>query len=420
MIGQRRIANGLAGPAVFGIAAACAALALLVGCALARAAVVPPAADPFYTAPADIQHDPNGAILHERSVSMSGPQQARTAVAHQLLFRTTDATGRPTVAATTVLVPKQPAPGPRRLATYETFEDSLTLNCAPSYTLQGGNDGGGTNGPTEEAMIAQLLAQGWEVNVPDTEGPNSEWAVGPMLGHATLDAIRAAEHFRADGLEGTRTKVTLNGYSGGAEEATWAAALAPRYAPKLRIVGVAAGGNFPDLDVTMSRFDGSVWYGTEIGVMESFSRAFPQLDLNKLLNSAGRALAAKDGRDADGCAGSVLNTLAGNASLFTNFRSSQALAADPVVKRVLDRISLRFAPRPRAPLFLYNASTDELAYIKPVDALVANYCGHGLTVDYDRDPQGLNHVHGLVRYWPPTLRYLRARFAGRRPPDNCH
>ena len=38
----------------------------------------------------------------------------------------------------------------------------------------------------------------------------------------------------------------MNGYSGGAIASNWAEALAPRYAPRLNIVAVAAGGIFPD------------------------------------------------------------------------------------------------------------------------------------------------------------------------------
>jgi Secretory lipase len=397
-------------------------IALIVALAIApgvASAVVAPSSDPFYTPPPNVSHYAHGAILREREVTLSGPEQADTANAYQLMFRTTDATGHAVAAVTTVLVPTSPEPGPRKLASYQTYYDSLTLNCAPSYTMQGGNNGGGTNGPTESTLISQLLAQGWDVNVPDYEGLQSEWAVGPMLGRATLDSVRAAEHFAADGVPGAKTAVTLNGYSGGSEASTWAAALAPSYTPELRVVGVAAGGEFPDLDYTMARFDGSLWYGTEIGVMESFSRAYPQFDLTRLLNPAGQALAAKDGQDASGCAGSTLNEPGANASQYTNFPSSQALAADPVVKSVLDKASLRYAPLPKAPLYLYNAQTDELAHIEPVDALVASYCAHGLTVDYDRDPAGLEHITGATRYWPAALQYLEDRFAGKPAPDNC-
>ena len=398
-------------------------LALLVAAALvpsAASAVTAPASDPFYTQPANIAHYQHGAIIREREVTLSGPTQTEAAAAYQLMYATTNATGQPVAAVTTVMIPTSPAAGPRRLASYQTYYDSLTLNCAPSYTLQGGNNGGGTNGPTEQTLMSQLLAQGWDVVTSDYEGLNSEWAVGPMLGHATLDSIIAAEHFAPAGLEGTKTEVTLNGYSGGSEASTWAAAFAPKYAPSIDIVGVAAGGNFPDLVYTTEHLDNSIWYGTEIGVLESFSRALPQnFDLSKILNASGQALAAKDGQDGSGCAGSTLNEPYSNASQFTNFPTSVALAEYPPVNRGLEQLSLKNGPMPKAPLFLYNSVNDDLAFIQPVDAWVANYCRHGVIVDYDRDPAGGDHLSGAVPYWAATLAYLKNAFAGVAPPDNC-
>jgi Secretory lipase len=127
-----------------------------------------------------------------------------------LLYRTTNATGQPVATVATLMVPTSPAPGARKLVSYQTFYDSLTLNCAPSYTMRGGNNGGSTQ-PLESEFIGQELQQGWEVVVPDYEGPQSEWAVGPMLGRATLDGIRAVESFAPAGLEGGRTPVGMNG-----------------------------------------------------------------------------------------------------------------------------------------------------------------------------------------------------------------
>jgi hypothetical protein len=400
--------------------AVCAPLAAACLAPASASALTPPAQDPFYSPPAHLARIAPGKILRARQVTLSGSAQPLTADAYQLMFRTTSATGRPTAAVTTVLVPASPAPGARVLATYEPAYDSLTLNCAPSYTLQGGNDGGGGTATLEEGLIADELSQGWDVNVPDYEGLKSEWAVGPMLGRASLDSVRAVEHFAPDGLtQGTRTKVTFNGYSGGSEAADWAGALAPGYAPRLNIVGIAGGGNFPDFDYTLSQFDGSPWYGIEIGVMESFSRAYRDFRLNQLLNAAGQALAAEDGADAFGCGGSTTNEPGGTASEYTNFPSSEALAADPLVKRVMARLSFRYAPYPKAPELLYNSVEDDIAYIKPVDALVRQYCAAGVTVDYDRDAQGGDHVDAIPRYWAATLQYLIGRFAGQPAPDNC-
>ena len=221
------------------LAVLCAVLAPITTAAPAGA-VTAPSQDPFYTPPPGFQQTRPGTILRSRQVTMSGPQAADSAAAYQLMFRTTSATGRPAAAVTTILIPSVPASGTRVLASYQTAYDSMTLNCAPSYTMQDGN------GSDEEADIAAELAQGWDVNVPDYEGLQSEWAVGPLLGLATLDSIRAVEQFAPAGLTtGSRTKVTVNGYSGGSEAATWAAALKPFYAPRVNLIGVAAGGLFP-------------------------------------------------------------------------------------------------------------------------------------------------------------------------------
>jgi hypothetical protein len=241
-----------------------------------------------------------------------------------------------------------------------------------------------------------------------------------MLGKATLDGIRAVETFGPAELAGAGTPVGMNGYSGGAIASNWAAALAPRYAPGLNIVGVATGGIFPDLDYTMSTLDGSFWYGVQIGVLVAIDRAYPQLRLASLLNANGRALASKDGQDGDGCAGAATNAPLGNAAQYTTFPDSQALAHAPRVSSVLAKLNLTTAaPIPTAPSFLYNAIGDELAHIQPVDRLVAHYCAHGATIDYDRDPIGGTHVGGLAVYWPLALHYLQDRFAGNPAPDTC-
>jgi Secretory lipase len=403
------------------LAAVLVCTGLALGLAPAGAsALVSPLEDPFYTPPANLAQLPDGAIIRSREVTMSGPQQAGTAAAYQLVFRTTSATGQPTAAVTTVLVPTVAALGTRVLATYEPAYDSMTLNCAPSYTLQGGNPTGGGTGDLEEGFIANELAEGWDVNIPDYEGLQSEWAVGPMLGHASLDSVRAAEHFAADGLTaGAQTEVTFTGYSGGSIAADWSAALAPSYAPELNIIGIAAGGNLPDYEYTESHLDGSLWYGIQLGTMESFSRAYSQINLEQLLNPAGLAIATADGSNSAGCSSSTLNEPDGNATEYTNFPSSEALAAYPPVKQVLDWMSLRYAPYPATPEYIYNSVNDDIAFIAPVDALVTQYCAAGVTVDYDRDALGGDHVSAIPSWWSGSLAYLIGRYAGEPAPDNC-
>ena len=380
--------------------------------------LVSPNSDPFYTPPDGFARYQPGTILRSRPVTLLGAMQPTLGSAYQLLYRTTDATGRPTTTVATLMTPAAPASGPRKLVSYQTAYDSLTLNCAPSYTMRGGNNGGSTQ-QLESIFIGQELAQGWDVVVPDYEGPQSEWAVGPMLGQATLDGIRAAEAFPPGMLDGSDTPVAMNGYSGGAIASNWAEALAPEYAPELQIVAVAAGGIFPDVDYTVSTLDGSPWYGVQLGVLVAAGRAYPALQPSLLLNATGQALAAQDAQDADGCAGAATNAPGGNAAEYTVYPTSEALAAAPRVKQVLDNLNLDRAPVPTAPSFFYNAIGDELAHIGPVDQMVARYCAAGATIDYYRDPVASGPVPGLFAYWPLALQYMKDRFAGEPAPTTC-
>jgi hypothetical protein len=95
------------------------------------------------------------------------------------------------------------------------------------------------------------------------------------------------------------------------------------------------------------------------------------------------------------------------------------LAADPLVKRVMARLSLRYASYPKAPELLHNSVDYDIAHIQPVDAIVKQYCAGGVTVEYDRDALGGDHVSAIPRYWAATLQYVIPRFVGQPAPDDC-
>ncbi len=221
------------------------ALLALATPALAAGGSTPPSHDPFYKPPHSLRSDRPGTILRWRRVTLSPSNQLAATTVYQLLYRTTSATGAPIATVTTLLLPSVPASGRRVLLSYQTAEDSLTTNCAPSYTMRGGNNGGSTQW-AESQEITDGLAHGWDVVVPDYQGPRSEWAVGALEGRTTLDSIRAVERFAPAQLEGARTRVAMIGYSGGSIPTLWANALARRYAPEVHLVGAASGGNVPN------------------------------------------------------------------------------------------------------------------------------------------------------------------------------
>jgi len=393
---------------VLGVAAGVA------GAGASSTAVPPPSADPFYAPPAHLASYPPGTILRWRGVTIPGV--SNYSAAYQLLYRTTNATGQPIATVTTLALPSNPAPGRRDLISGFPAEDSLTTKCAPSYVLRTGQVSG-VGDAGESQSVQSFLQYGWDVAFPDYEGPDSEWTVGLLEGHAALDGIRAVEHFAPAGLEGARTQVAMAGYSGGAIPTLWGASLAKSYAPELNIVAAASGGNVPNPIEDLAPLNGSPLFGTVIGVAVGVNRAFPELHLDSILNAKGRALAARDGADGDGCGGLVTNAPFGTVAEYSNYPTPQALIALPNVRSVFAHENLIGRAAPAAPSLIVQSAQDELAITKPVDELVAADCAQGAVIDYQTPPG--EHVTGDEFFGQYTLPYIQDRFAGKPAPDTC-
>ena len=199
------------------------------------------------------------------------------------LYRTTDAKGNPEATVTTLVLPETEATsGEMPLVSYQTAEDSLGTQCAPSYTLRTGTE-------KEEPAIMQPLLRGWAVVVPDYEGPESQYGAGAQAGQAVLDSIRAAKNFEQADL-GPETDIGVWGYSGGGLASAWANELQPAYAPDVEISGVAAGGVPPDVEAVARQIDGGPFAGIMFAASIGIDRAYPEMELESLLNDTGRDL----------------------------------------------------------------------------------------------------------------------------------
>jgi hypothetical protein len=396
------------------LAVSAVAAVLVPGPATAGGFLVP-SKDPFYTSPVALASVAPGTVLRSRKVSIPGLLALGSMTAYQLLYRTTSATGQPIATVTTLLQPHRRAPGGPKLLSYHAAEDSLSTRCAPSYTMRTGM---GTTQHEENATILMGLLQGWSVVVPDYEGPDSQWTVGPLAGRTALDSVRAVERFAPAGLVGAKTPVAMIGYSGGSIPTVWANALQPSYAPELNLVGIAAGGIAANVGALIEPLSGSLFSGAILGALIGIDRAYPQLRLSSLLNARGRALARHNGTDAFGCSASVVNAPLVNFAKLTNSPSVKAFAAIPRVRDTLAKVDLGRGPTLRAPSYLYNAIHDELVHIGPVDKLVRDNCAAGATINYFRDPLP-EHLTGLPLFYLRAYPYLQARFAGKPAPDSC-
>ncbi|KAL8292167.1 hypothetical protein RQP46_001633 [Phenoliferia psychrophenolica] len=140
-----------------------------------------------------------GTILNNRTVQVAlvATVDLPAVTSYQLLYRTNDASDNPIVTATTIIVPNGAAND--RFLAYAVHENSVSMNCAPSYLLQKGSGTGSTGTghqyTQEQATYAGALAQRWIVSVMDHEGPYSSYGVGATSGRAVLDSIRAVVSF---------------------------------------------------------------------------------------------------------------------------------------------------------------------------------------------------------------------------------
>jgi triacylglycerol lipase len=390
------------------------AIALLGAASTASADVPSPSDDPFYAPPAHLASKKPGTILRSRPIS--APNVSNASAAYQLLYRSNDAKRKPVAAVTTLFLPSDPDPGPRVLFSLHTAYDSLSLTCAPSHSLRTGQTTG-LGDASVSSDTSSFLGFGWDVVVPDYEGPNSAWAVGPQSGRIALDGLRAAERFSKSELPGKRTKVAMGGYSGGSIPTLWAASQAQRYAPELRIVAAAAGGNVPDPIQDLAPLDGSPLFGTVIGVAVGVDRAYPELRLGDILNDKGDALAARDGVDADGCAGSVTNAPLGTIAEYSNYPNADALLALPRLQKVFAHLNLIRRAAPKAPALIFNSEQDELTAVGPVNQLVETWCAKGASIEYQTPPG--DHATGSGLFGRQAVPFIEAGYAGDETPNNC-
>ncbi|MQY27498.1 lipase family protein [Nocardia aurantia] len=373
-----------------------------------------------------------GSVLDSRTLPYHLVGLPVPVTAIQIRYRSTDAQGRPASNITTVLLP----PGPRRAGaavSYQSFYDSLNPEDSPSRAVAGGVSLGQSVNAAEGFYVAQLLARGLPVLLPDTEGQRADFAAGPEYGYNTLDSIRAAARVEGTGIDAA-TRIGLLGYSGGAIATNWAAALAPSYAPEVgdQLVGAAEGGVLVDPARNLLYVDGSIgWAGVAGMAILGVARAY-DVDFGPYLSAyAQRLLPQLE-------SASIANVLFQYPGL-TWTQLVKPEYADPQsvppYAEVTKRINLGAAPTPTIPMFIGQAANgvlegtdggragigagDAVMVAGDVRALARQYCEDGNSaVDYvEYGP--LSHISAAPLALQAEIDWLDHRLAGEPAPSNC-
>ncbi|MFE2326931.1 lipase family protein [Streptomyces sp. NPDC059385] len=372
-----------------------------------------------------------GTVLKTRTLQYHLVGLPTPVKAIQLLYRTTDAQGRPSANVTTVVRSLTGDSG--KAVSYQSFYDSLDPEHGPSRAIAGNVSLGGAIANAESLFLAPLLLQGYNLVIPDTEGQTANFAAGPEYATNTLDSIRAATRSAETGLN-QDTRFGLLGYSGGAIATNWAAALAPTYAPEVnaKLVGFAEGGLLVDPAHNLKYVDGSlVWTGVIPMALIGVSRSYG-IDLKPYLNDYGVGVYEKLER------GSIVDAL-GRYPGLTWKKMAKPQYADPnsvpAFVDAVNRINLGSAPTPAVPGFIAQGNGgvlegtfgnrpgigtgDGVMVAGDVRTLARQYCSTGNgSIEY-RQFDLLSHVGVPVVWAPLAMGWMNDRFAGRTAPSDC-
>lgn len=366
-----------------------------------------PTADAFYTSPtsSELASQSPGNVLRYRALPAASLGTSLKE-GWQLMYRSTNTKGQPVAMVTTVLIPKSaPATG-RKLLSYQSFYDSLTLDCSPSGQAT-------SNSLLEKTFFQSALNKGYVVTMADYEGLESQWIVAKNSGQGVLDGIRATQRFSKSGVNAT-TPVGMLGYSGGGFATAWAAELAEGYAPELKIIGAAQGGLPVNPINVAKKVDGTFWAGAYLGAVVGLSRGYPEIKVEDYATPAGIEAIKDIGT----------RCLTGSPNLLTAYayKKGSSLLKDPnflnlPLMQAINAENTMGQHAPKVPLHIFESIGDQLMPIADVDNLVAYYCANKTKVEY-KPVKGTDHVIGALGL-SGGLSYLFDRFEGKAAPNNC-
>ena len=207
------------------------------------------------------------------------------------------------------------------------------------------------------------------------------------------------------------------GHSQGGHAALFTGLLAQRYAPDLKLVGVAAAAPATELaTLMMADLDTSGGKNLTAMTLWSWSRVYGA-PITKVVTPA--ALPVID-QLANGCIETIIDVLerrGPSQALDRSFLAVNDLADREPWASLLARNTPGTLP-PRIPIFLAQGSTDNLVLPQVTLDYRAKLCRAGSRVQFDLVP-GVGHLSIARDAAPAAIDWIDDRFSGEPAPSNC-
>lgn len=387
-----------------------------------------PSNDDFYDAPENLASFKEGDVMKWRQT----PQKVRALLypvsvegAWQFMVRSTNSQGEPVGIVGTIIKPYNADPS--KLLTFNYFQDSVSVDCVPSYSILYGADVGTIATQLESTYMKAAISQGWYILVPDYEGPNAAFAAGKLAGMATLDAIRATLSSGESTGISSDAQVAIWGYSGGSIPAGWAGALQPSYAPELskNLIGIAVGGWVTDLTLVVEKIDGTP-YAAFVGAgMLGLSSEYPEvqsqifermdpLKIEKVKTLYNQCLIESITNFVG------VNFFKGNSPVFPE---KWNVFQVPEVKQMMEENILAFnlsSPMPKVPFFVYHGKPDQIIPFENSQRVYDTWCAQGMGSMEFAVSLGSGHLNEWLEGGGAALAWITRRFDGKAPVTGCY
>ncbi|PWN48207.1 lipase A [Violaceomyces palustris] len=379
-----------------------------------------PTVDPFYANPSTISNYQNGQVIRERSVK-TNIFNLNLGSSYQLFYKTQNTQLEADGTVATVWIPKKPS-SPPKILSYQVYEDSVAVDCAPSWAYVSGSD---SNNKVPVSLdtpiyINWALNQGYYVVSADHEGRKGAFIAGHQEGMAVLDGIKALRNHQK---LPSNTPVVMFGYSGGAHATVWAETLAGQHAPDLNVVGTTHGGTPIDPQNLFNFLNKGPFAGFAGAGIFGLSNAYPELYQAFVgkLNSKGQA-SLKKYNTSGFCIADVVIQFP-----FTDFLKQVDLVdpfSIPAIQNVLrketllKRVSSQPIPVPKFPRYLYHAAPDEIVPYADEREYVQDQCSQGANILFNTMVIA-EHVSAEIFGIPGALLFIKQAFEGNTPKVVC-
>ncbi|WP_338118034.1 lipase family protein [Streptomyces coryli] len=425
---RKRLTVGLAAAALLG--AGLSVPALTAGADEPRAAASCGATDAqIYTPPGSAPASP-GTVIACRETKLPEVPGNIPMKAWKVQYSSSDNQGKPVAVSGTVAVPEKTwtGGGPRPVIAFNPGTLGLGPQCAFSKQLAGAYQD-----MYEGDNIAAALKAGYAVAATDgagyLNGQTHPYVSGLDAGHALLDIARAAPGVPGSGL-GKDAQVGLWGYSEGGQASLWAAQLAGKYAPELKVAGVASGGVPGDLKVVAKGLNGGPFAGFAADAVIGLAASHPAMPFDELMNDQGKE-AIKKAKSL--CLAGTIAQFAFNK--IDNFTKDK-LTLDQLYAlkgtdgktwgQVVDEQKLGVGIGPAGsgathriafPTFQYRGLLEEVIPIETEDATRQAYCKAGIPVKWKT--YAGEHLTTDNMASGDAVAFFGSRFQGKQPENNC-